>query len=713
MIFRAALASLLVLLAPTGLTAPAAPSARAARPETGVDRSHPYAFLQGDTVLVLGNAAVERRFRWNGGNLMTLSLEDRTSGTLFRTVRPQPDFVFTRNASAPGAGGTLTVGTVPATAIAPAYLRARVEYALDGVEIRREYRIYGDVPAIACQTWLRLTDASGAAPTAVLEASAESANAADRKNIEAQADMAVKSSEAILDRMNLPGVHWHARAVEFSDVTDWNDNLVWARDVIAYRKNSYRGNLLFVRNGVDGRGFFFLKEAPCSAVQLAYGRGDFTTDFGAFAVTGVGVAPGDLSHEWVRAYGVVTGVYGEGELAALTALRRYQKQIRAPRDGRDEMVMMNTWGDRSQDTKVNERFCLEEIERAARLGITHFQIDDGWQQGKSPNSALARGSFRNIWQDPDYWKPAADKYPRGLDPVVKRARELGIEVGLWFNPSVQDDFADWEKDAAALLDLYRRYGIRVFKIDGLTIPTKRAETNLRRLFDRVEEESDGEVLFNLDATASRRGGYHLFNEYGNIFLENRYTDWGNYYPYRTLRNLWQLSRYVPAERLQIEFLNKWRNTDKYGDDPFAPATCGFDYLFATTMAGQPLAWLESSNLPDEAFGIAPLVESYKRIARSFHEGIILPVGEEPSGRSWTGFQSILSDREGYLLIYREAVPSDEGVVETFLTEGRKITLTRLLGYGPSKERQTVGRKGSLRVSLPAENSFVLYKYAIE
>ena len=44
---------------------------------------------------------------------------------------------------------------------------------------------------------------------------------------------------------------------------------------------------------------------------------------------------------------------------------------------------------------------------------------------------------------------------------------------------------------------------------------------------------------------------------------NRYTDWGNYYPYRTLRNLWMLSRYVPAEKMQIEFLNKWRNADKY------------------------------------------------------------------------------------------------------------------------------------------------------
>ena len=57
------------------------------------------------------------------------------------------------------------------------------------------------------------------------------------------------------------------------------------------------------------------------------------------------------------------------------------------------------------------------------------------------------------------------------------------------------------------------------------------------------------LVFNLDATAGRRAGYHMLNRYGNIFLENRYTDWGNYYPYHTLRNLWMLSKYVPAEIL--------------------------------------------------------------------------------------------------------------------------------------------------------------------
>ena len=670
----------------------------------------PYARLQGDTLLVLGNDLVERRFEWNGGNLKTRLLEDKTTGAKHVAARALPDFVFTPNAAGKGAGGRLEVERIPQSVCAPAYLRARVEYTLDGLDIRREFHIWADAPAIACHTWLRLSGA--AAPAATLDARAGEDNAADRKNIEAKADMAVKSSAAILDQLNFKGVHWHARAVEFADVTDWNDNLVWERDIISYRKNSYRGNLLFVRNGVDGNGFFWLKEAPSSAVQLAYGRGDFTADFGAFAVTGIGVEVRDLSREWVRAYSVVTGVFGEDELAALTALRRYQKQIRAPRDGRDEMVMMNTWGDRSQDTKVNERFCLEELERAARLGITHFQIDDGWQEGKSPNSALAKGSFKNIWDNPDYWKPAKDKYPNGLAPIVKRAHELGIEVGLWFNPSVQNDFEAWEKDAEAILDLYRKYGVKVFKIDGLTIPTKRAETNLRRLFDTVVEQSGGDVLFNLDATASRRGGYHMFNEYGNIFLENRYTDWQNYYPYRTLRNIWQLSRYVPAERIQVEFLNKWRNADKYAGDPFAPAVHGFDYLFATTLAGQPLAWLESQNLPDEAFGIAPLVEAYRRVAAQFHAGIILPVGEEPSGRSWTGFQSIVSDSEGYLLLYREATPSDTGTVDTFLPEGTRITLERVLGYGAAADRQTVGRNGALRVTLPAGNTFALYKYTI-
>ena len=373
--------------------------------------------------------------------------------------------------------------------------------------------------------------------------------------------------------------------------------------------------------------------------------------------------------------------------------------------------MMNTWGDRSQDTKVNEAFCLAEIEKAARLGVSHFQIDDGWQVGKSPNSALARGSFRNIYDNPDYWKPDPLKYPSGLAPVVSMAGELGIELGLWFNPSVQDDFAHWRKDADAILALYREYGIKVFKIDGLAVNSKTAEENLRRLFDTVQKESGNEVIFNLDVTAGCRPGYHSFYEYGNVFLENRYTDWHLYFPHWTLRNVWQLSRYVPAERLQVEFLNKWRNAGLYGNDPFAPQSMPFDYIFATSMAGQPLAWMEASNLPEEAYGIAGLVKDYREVSPDFHSGIILPVGEEPSGRSFTGFQSLSDDSTGYMLVYRENTGRGKAVLDTWLPEGKKVRFKPVLGHG-APFVAVVGEDGAVEFSLPDRNTFALYRYAV-
>ena len=661
-----------------------------------------YSRWNGDT-LVIGNNLIERKFVLNGGNLMTYSLENKASGKIHKSKVLRPDFTIAKGKDA-GIECVLEAEDVSADEIRHAFHKVKIEYTLGSVRVRREFRVYPDVPVIACDIWLKgSVDVAGGRETA----------AADRKNIEFAEDMKTKPVSAVLEQLDFGGNHWHAKAVEFYDVTDWNNNLVAERDIVSYRKNSYRGNLLFARNGVDGEGFFFLKEAPSSSSQIAYTGADFTADFSHFSVVGLGVTGADVTPDkWTQVYSCAVGVYGEGELAALKALRAYQKQLRRHIPGRDEMVMMNTWGDRSQDSKVNEKFCMEELERAARLVITHFQIDDGWQAGKSPNSAVAKGSFKNIHDNPDYWTPDPAKYPRGLAPVVEKGRELGIEVGLWFNPSVQNDFADWQKDADIIVGLHEKYGINVFKIDGLTTATKKSVENLHRLFDNVLERTGNKVLFNLDATASRRGGYHTFCDYGNIFLENRYTDWGNYYPYQTLRNLWQLSRYVPAEKLQIEFLNKWRNAEKYGDDPFAPARYGFDYLFATTMAGQPLAWMEASNLPEEAFAVKPLVESYRRVSADFHEGMIFAVGEEPSGRSWTGFQSVKTGNAGYIIVYREANCRERAKVKTWLPAGAQVDFEPLAGAGEAF-RRLVDEDGCVEFALPKQNSFAFYKYVIK
>lgn len=669
--------------------------------QTICSQSTCYGYLQNDT-LVLGNALIERKFVWNDGNLRTHSLTDKIGDYTWQNKSKSPDFYIMKNA--PKAfDSVFTTQEVKENIIQPARFEATVSYTLNELQIKRVFRIYENSPAIACDTYLRgITNSVFGGRTE---------NAADRKNIEFAEDMKSKQVTAILDQFNPGGKHWQMKTVEFYDVTDWNNNLVFETNVIPYRKNPYRGNLLFAHNPENDKGFFFLKESPCSSVQLAYNGNDFTAEFGCFTVVGLGINENDLKvNEWTKTYSVVLGVYSGKELDQLSALRSYQKNIRKLLPERDEMIMMNTWGDRSQDSKVNEKFSLVEVERAADLGMTHFQIDDGWQMGRSPNSAIAKGSFKNIWDNPNYWKPDPIKYPRGLQPVVQRGKELGVEICLWFNPSVQNDYADWQKDAQAMIDLYKEYGIRTFKIDGLAIPTKKSEINLRKLFDKVLEGTDNNAVFNLDATAGRRAGYHMFNEYGNIFLENRYTDWGNYYPYHTLRNLWQLSKYVPAEKLQIEFLNKWRNADKYTNDPFAPSRYSFEYLFAITMVGQTLAWFEGSGLPDEALNIKTLITEYKKIQHDFHSGVILPIGDEPSGRSWTGFQSVNEDK-GYLLFFREDNPDKKGYVKTWFAEETKISCIPILGSG-KKIKRTIGREGVVEVELPCTNDFVLYKYEI-
>ena len=187
--------------------------------------------------------------------------------------------------------------------------------------------------------------------------------------------------------------------------------------------------------------------------------------------------------------------------------------------------------------------------------------------------------------------------------------------------------------------------------------------------------------------------------------------WQNYYPYWTLRNLWMLSKYVPAEKLQIEFLNKWRNTDKYKGEVFAPENYSFEYLFATTLAGQPLAWMEGTNLPEEAFTLREHTEAYKKFQHDMHSGTILPIGDEPSGRSWTGFQSLKKDR-GYLIVYRENHPEGTTEVETWLPEGVTVRCIPLMGHGKAMTAVT-GKKGRLEISLPSINDYVVYKYEIK
>lgn len=662
------------------------------------------AILKNDTLLI-ENQLIARTYLWNNGNLISRSLSDKAQGKTWQMNGNKPDLMFPGQ-SEKAENARFEAKVVSKTAVAPEFLSAEITYFLDKLEVKRVFRIYPDCPVIACDLYFR-----GESSSVWLQ---PGTSLADMVNLEKLSASTAGNNTPVIEKIELPGRHWRLGAVEFSDITDRFNNLVNVVQAISYRPNVYRGNLLFAHDNTTDQGIFILKEAPTSNVQLAYPGGDFLTEFGTFRVIGAGLNPADLHPlEWRRGYGFVIGVYAGDPNNRYKALRTYQRKLRTHLPGRDEMILMNTWGDRGQDTRVNEKFSFAELEVGAKLGITHFQLDDGWQSGRSSNSALKGGSLINIWDNPNYWTPHPEKFPQGLDPVVKKGKELGIEVCLWFNPSPDNSNEHWEKDADVLIGIYQKYGIRTFKIDGVALPDKLAEVNFRKFLDKVSTATSHNVVFNLDVTASRRGGYHYLNEYGNIFLENRYTDWTNYFPYTTLRNLWMLSKYVPAQNLQIEFLNKWRNPDKYlANDPFAPKNYSFDYLFAITMVAQPLAWFEGTGLPPEAFSIQNLIRTYRQHQTKIHSGQIFPIGDEPDGRQWTGFQSTINDKEGYILVFREDHPEAKKAVQTWLPAGKRLSLKAVAGSGKPLETQVLAG-GKVVFELPTKNSFCLYTYSLK
>lgn len=658
--------------------------------------------LQSGDSLVVENLQIKRVYRFNQGNLVTRYIQNKTNQFVWYSQSETPDM------SLPGYDGVSTLVSfnsyvIPENSSMDSYVEVEIIYGINKLLIKRVIRLYPESPVIGNDFYFK-----GNLPGAGWH----NKEFTDRelKDVRFVASGKTTNHVPVLESISFPGKHWQYRVVSLFEMTDHLNSLVLENDYQAYNERLYQGNMLFALNNENEQGFFILKESPSSLAQLKYPSADYLASFGKVKVIGLGIDENDIGEDkWTRGYSTVFGLFSQNEYSALTNLKSYQSKIRKVIPGRDEMIMMNTWGDRGVGKRINEEYILSELKLCHRLGITHFQIDDGWQTGKSP-ATTEGGSFDNIWDRPGYWTPDRGNFPNGLKFVVEKGRDLGIEVCLWFNPSYSNSYADWLQDANVLISLNRKYGIRTFKIDGLRIHNKLSEERVDSLLSTVSKALNHDVVFNLDVTADKRFGYLFRNSFGNIFLENRYTDFGNYYPYWTLRNLWTLSKYVPSRNLQIEFLNKWRNRDKYGNDLFAPANYDFEYLFAITMMAQPLAWMEAHNLPEEAFALKPVMDVYKEIQYDLHSGAIFPIGDIPSGKSWTGFQSI-HDGYGYFLIFRENNRNKSVQLHTWLKPGTDVILERILGEGDNFQAKT-GEDGQISFKLVAENSYSLYKYKI-
>ena len=183
------------------------------------------------------------------------------------------------------------------------------------------------------------------------------------------------------------------------------------------------------------------------------------------------------------------------------------------------------------------------------------------------------------------------------------------------------------------------------------------------LLEHIDSLGD-DVSVQMDVTRHDRLNYLCGNEYGTIFVENRYTKTANSFPHRVLRNLWTISKYQPSNRFQFELINPDLNKESYREgDPFAPANYDMDYLFASVMLSNPLFWMEMQFLSDERRAqLIPLMNVWKEHRHALAKADVMPIGEIPSGRSNTGFYISVDGKPEYLLLFREAT---ERAVSTF------------------------------------------------
>ena len=479
----------------------------------------------------------------------------------------------------------------------------------------------------------------------------------------------------------LTGDHWRITAITLYANTDIRDTLVRRQDHRLYRggvTEPIEGSIFFLEDDLHGGAYVIL--ADCTdyeQARLTVADGAVTVSAGTSRVT------------------MIFCRRGECERACREEYRRGMKS-------RPLVTMSNTWGDGNRFTRVCEDFVRREIDKAAALGIDIVQIDDGWQYGGTADPARRDKDGRRVFAD-DFWQINRERFPSGIAPLASYAAERGIRLGLWFAPESRDHFACLERDLAILKTAYDEWGVRFFKLDMYRIEDDLARDRFLAFLEAIAAFGD-DVSVQLDVTTGARINYLCGREHGTVFVENRYTKSGCYFPHRTLRNLWELAHYIPAARLQFELLNPALNTDRYdGSDALAPVHYGIDYLFASVMVSNPLLWMEMQFLsPIDSRRLQGAIAFFRANREIFSYGDVAPIGDMPCGRSFTGFH-ITYKGEEYALILREASASSHAAIPLDTAATHAVAI-----FSGTVATATVAN-GVLNVMLEDPRSYTLFR----
>jgi len=119
------------------------------------------------------------------------------------------------------------------------------------------------------------------------------------------------------------------------------------------------------------------------------------------------------------------GYTDQGMGGASRLLHRFELTSILPEASRTRLrpILYNSW--EATEFAVDEKGQMALAEKAARIGVERFVMDDGWFG--------ARNSDRAGLGD---WTVNPTKFPHGLKPLIDKVHGLGMEFGLWVEPEM-------------------------------------------------------------------------------------------------------------------------------------------------------------------------------------------------------------------------------------------------------------------------------------
>src|SRR5271170_1130054 len=169
--------------------------------------------------------------------------------------------------------------------------------------------------------------------------------------------------------------------------------------------------------------------------------------------------------------------HGIGEASRL--LHRFENAKILPQapKPRPRPVLYNSW--EATEFNVTEQGQEELAEKAAKIGVERFVMDDGWF-GQRKNDHAGLGD----------WYVNKEKFPNGLKPLIDKVHSLNMDFGLWVEPEMVNPNSD----------LYRKHPDWVLNFPG-----------------RPRSEARNQLILNLARPDVRE---YVFNAIDKLLTEN-------------------------------------------------------------------------------------------------------------------------------------------------------------------------------------------------